>query len=54
MKYYDKARKGEETSMAGFSFQVGGKLNGFLGAVSWVLGVAISLGVIYLAVWALR
>ena len=49
MKYYDKARKGEETSMAGFSFQVGGKLNGFLSFLSIVLGISVAIGALYLA-----
>lgn len=52
MKFYDKTRKGEETNMAGFSMQIGGKLNAFLSVVAFSSGCAIALGVVYLIVKA--
>lgn len=53
MKFYDKTRKGEETNMAGFSMQIGGKLNAFLSVVAFISGCSIALGAIALIVKAI-
>ena len=54
MKYYEESRKGENTDMAGLSFQVGGKLNMLLYWISVSLGLAAATALIWVTVWVMQ